>query len=64
MEDKVDIAPGESRELIIPKSLIDDAKRKGLKTAKLRVKYQDVEGNDYEQIFEIDLKTMDIKEIT
>lgn len=62
MEDKVDIMPGESRELIIPAGLIDDAKRKGLKTAKLRLKYNDTNGKEHEQAFEIDLETMNIKE--
>lgn len=61
--DRVDIGPGESRFLDIPKSLIDDAIRQGKKTAKLRVNYQDEAGNDYEQVCEIDLRTMDIKEI-
>lgn len=61
--DKVDIMPGESREFVIPAGLIDEAKKKGLKTAKLRLKYDDANGKEHERVFEIDIETMEIKEI-
>ena len=64
-ERKVNIGPGETKELMmeVPIELIEEAKRRGKTKGIIRVKYNDENGEEYEQDFEFDIKTGEIKEI-
>lgn len=63
--EKVNIGPGETKELMIgiPTELIDEAKRQGKTKAIIGMKYNDENGEEYEQDFEFNIETGEIREV-